>query len=82
MLLQTWNMAKIGKLNELIFFNELSTYKSPPHTLTGTAPAFMNKDQNWLPAFKEKKKILIIINSEKEMRLYYSLSPYFLRISS
>lgn len=75
-------MAKIGKLNELIFFNELSTYKSPPHTLTGTAPAFMNKDQNWLPAFKEKKHILIIINSEKEMRLYYSLSPYFLRISS
>lgn len=61
-------MAKIGKLNELIFFNELSTYKSPSHTLTGTAPAFMKKHQNWLPAFKEKKKhILIIINSEKEM---------------
>ena len=48
-------MAKIGKLNELIFFNELSTYKSPSHTLTGTAPAFMNKHQNWLPAFREKK---------------------------
>ena len=48
-------MAKIGKLNELIFFNELNTYKSPSLTLTGTAPAFMNKHQNWPPAFKEKK---------------------------
>ena len=59
-------MAKIGKLNELIFFNELSTDKSPSHTLTGTAPAFVNKHQNWLPAFKEKKNIFLSLLTVKK----------------